>query len=57
MTSHKQDTEVVRTALQIARKMQDALLSGCPMDHSFPKDIQRDLARLRELCADKEVEE
>ena len=57
MMSHKQNKKIVRTAIRLARKVRDAKLREFPLDHEFPKDVQRDLSRLRELFADKEVED
>ena len=57
MMSHKQDKKIVRTAIRLVRKVQAAKLREFPMDHEFPKNVQRDLSRLRELFADKEVED
>lgn len=55
--SHEQNKKIVRTAIRLVRMLRHPKFRDFPMDQAFPKDVQRDLARLRELCADKEEEE
>lgn len=57
MMSHEQNKKIVRTAIRLVRMLRHPKFRDFPMDQAFPKDVQRDLARLRELCADKEEEE